>query len=159
MLRADDNSVRVIHNGKEIARHRRCYEKRQIIVDPEHRKAALALRKRSTDRQIEAEFDALGAGAKEFRLGLLNTPLKTIIHLRRILALVRLYGKAEVMAAIALALQYKTFDSAYVKNLIDQERRRKQAPSPISLSPKRQELVEEIHLEEPDPGDYDSLLH
>ena len=35
-LRVDENWLRVIFGGKEIARHHRCYEKRRIIVDPEH---------------------------------------------------------------------------------------------------------------------------
>jgi transposase len=158
ILCADESWVRVLHRGVEIARHRRSYEKRQLIIDPEHQKAALAMRKRSRTREIEAQFDLLSPEAKTFRLGLLRTPLKPIVHLRRILEFVRLYGKTEVMAAIARAVEYETFDSAYVKNLIDQERRRSQTPSPIPLRPKRKELIEDIELDEPEPGDYDKLL-
>jgi hypothetical protein len=38
-----------------------------------------------------------------------------------------------------------------------QERRRRELPSPTPLQPKRRELIEDIHLEEPDPGRYDRL--
>jgi hypothetical protein len=38
-----------------------------------------------------------------------------------------------------------------------QERRRRELPSPTPLQPKRRELIEDIHLEEPDPARYDRL--
>ena len=83
--------------------------------------------------------------------------MKTSVHLRRLLNLVRLYGRADVLAAIALAHQYQTYDAAYVEALVLQERRRRELPSPTPLSPQRQELIEDTDLEEPDPGTYDAL--
>lgn len=35
--------------------------------------------------------------------------------------------------------------------------RRRELPSPTPLQPKRRELIEDIHLEEPDPARYDRL--
>ena len=69
-----------------------------------------------------------------------------------------IYGRPEVLAAIILAHQYETYDAAYVETLVLQERRRRELPSPTPLRPKRQELIDEIDLEEPDPGVYDHLL-
>ena len=69
----------------------------------------------------------------------------------------RLYGKTEVLDAIAKALALGAYDAAYVTDLLHQERRRRQAPSPIPLTPKRKDLVDEIQLDEPDPGTYDDL--
>ena len=86
---------------------------------------------------------------------LCQRPVKTVVHLRRLLHLVRLYGRQEVLAAIAQALEYQTYDAAYVETLLLQERRRRELPSPTPLRPERQELIEEIELDEPDPGDYD----
>lgn len=159
IVRVDNEWLRVCHAGTEIARHRRSFERKRLITDPAHQVAALALRKRSEVRLIEAQFDALGPCAKTFREKLLNTPVKSVIHLRRILGLVRLYGKAEVIAAIQRALDLSTFDSAYVVNLIDQERRKRQIPSPIAIAPSRRELIEEFDLDVPDPGIYENLLH
>lgn len=155
VLRAGADWIRVCHGAQEVARHRRSYERHALIVDPEHRKAARARRRRTQAREIEERFDDLGAAAKAFRLGLLRRPVKQIVHLRRILELTRLYGTSEVLAALELANEYETFDAAYVQNIIDQERRRRHAPSPLPLSPKRRELLEEVDLEEPDPGEYD----
>lgn len=157
-LRADDHSVWVIHGGAEIARHKRSYEKGLIVVAPEHRLDALSQGRRSVVREIEARFDNLGPEAKAFRVALLRAPLKTTVHLKKILELVTLYGKAEVLGAISRALEYGACDAAYVRNLIDQERRRRHLPSPAPITPKRRELLEEVQIEEPDPSDYDHLL-
>lgn len=157
-LRVDDKSVRVFHRGEEVAHHKRSFERKKLIIDPEHQKAALAMRKRTHAQKIEVEFDALGPQAQAFRRGLLSVPVKPIVHLRRVLGLVRLYGRTPVLEALGRAVELGTFDAAYVVNLIDQDRRRRQLPSPTPLAPQRRELLEEIDLEEPDPAEYDALL-
>lgn len=158
MLRANATELRVLHQGQTQACHARCYEKGQVVVHAEHRLAALKARRRGQARQLEEEFDALGLEARAFHLKLLEMPVKTTIHLRRVLALVRLYGRDDVQAALRQALAYETCDAAYVETLVHQERRRRELPSPTPLSPKRQELIEDIHLEESDPGQYDRLF-
>jgi transposase len=157
LLRANTTEVRIVHQGQEITRHERCYEKGQLRIHPDHRLAALTMRRRRQANQREEEFDALGPEAREFHRKLLTMPVKPTIHLRRLLGLVRLYGRKEVLAAIGQALQYHTYDAAYVETLLLQERRRRELPSPTPLRPKRRELIEDIHLEEPDPAHYDRL--
>jgi hypothetical protein len=157
MLRVSETEVRILDQGQEVARHARCYEKGQLIVDAENRLAALKMRRRRQVDQREEEFDALGPVARQFHLKLLSMPIKPTVHLRRLLGLVRLYGRQEVLAAIRQALQYQTYDAAYVEALLLQQRRRRELPSPTPLQPKRRELIEDIHLEEPDPAHYDRL--
>ena len=156
-LRANATEVWIVDQGQEVARHPRCYEKGQLLRRPEDHLAALKLRRRRQAGQFEEEFDALGPSAREFHLKLLSMPVKPTIHLRRLLGLVRLYGRQDVLAAIRQALQYQTYDAAYVEVLLLQERRRRELPSPTPLQPQRRELIEDIHLEEPDPGRYDRL--
>ena len=158
LLRASAGVVRILDQGQEAARHDRCYEKGQLLIHPDHKLAALKMRRRRQADQREEEFDALGAEAREFHRKLLAMPIKPTLHLQRLLGLVRLYGRQEVLAAIGLALQYQTYDAAYVETLLLQERRRREIPSPTPLQPKRRELLEDIHLEEPDPGRYDALF-
>jgi transposase len=157
-LRANATEVRVLYQGQAMARHVRCYEKGQVLIQDEHRLAALKARRRGQARQLEEEFDALGPEARTLHLKLMDMPVRTTVHLRRLLALVRLYGRDDVLAAIRQALAYQTYDAAYVETLLHQERRRRELPSPTPLSPKRQELIEDIRLEEPDPGHYDRLF-
>jgi transposase len=158
MLRAGAGVVRILDQGQEMARHDRCYEKGQLLVHPDHRLAAMKMRRRRQAGQRETEFDALGPAARQFHLNLLSAPVKATVHLRRLLVLVRLYGRKEVLAAVSLALEYQTYDAAYVEALVLQQRRRRNLPSPTPLRPKRGELIEDIHLEEPDPARYDRLF-
>jgi hypothetical protein len=62
------------------------------------------------------------------------------------------------LASIARALEYQTYDAAYVETILLQERRRRELPSPTPLRPKRQELIDEIDVAPSDPATYDRLF-
>ena len=158
-VRANRDEVRLLHEGQTVAQHVRCHERKQVLVLPDHRVAALALRHRSYQCSLEQEFDALGPEASEFHLRLNERPVKTGIHLRRLLGLVQLYGRTEVLAAIARASELKTYDAASVENLLLAERRRQQLPSPTLPTPQRRELIDEIELDPTDPSFYDRFCH
>ena len=158
-IRANLDDVRVLHEGQVVAQHVRCYERRQLIVLPDHRLAALALRKRSRGTAMENEFDALGPEARQFHLHLKSQPVKTGVHLRRLMGLARLYGTTELLAAIARALELATYDAAYVENLLLAERRRRELPTPTLPTPRRRELIDEIDLEPTDPAIYDRFCN
>ena len=158
-IRANRDEVRVLHQGEVVARHVRCYQRRQLIVLPDHRLAALALRQRSRGSAWENAFDALGPEARQFHLHLKGQPVKTSVHLRRLLDLARLYGPAEVRSAIARALELAAYDAAYVENLLLAQRRRRQLPTPTLPTPQRRELIDEIELEPADPGIYDRFCN
>jgi transposase len=158
-IRASRDLVRVLHEGQVVAQHVRSYERGQLIVLPDHRTAALALRKRSRGTAVENEFDALGPEARQFHLHLKRQPVKTGVHLRRLMNLARLYGTAELLAAIARALELATYDAAYVENLLLAERRRRELPTPTLPTPRRRELIDEIELEPTDPAIYDRFCN
>jgi transposase len=158
-IRASRDQVFVLHEGHVIARHIRSYERGQVIISPEHRLAALALRKRLRRSALEQEFDALGPEARQFHLQLRSQPVKTGVHLRRLLDLALLYGRTEVLAALARALELAAYDAAYVENLLLAERRRRQLPTPTLPTPTRRELIDEIDVEPADPSIYDRFCH
>jgi transposase len=155
LLRASASQIRVIYQGREVACHPRCYDRGQLILQQEHQLQALKMRRRVRREHIEETFDALGEEARKFHLELCRRPVRTADHLRRLMELVRLYGRRDVMAAIARANEYQTYDAAYVETILLQERRRRELPSPTQPRPQRQELIEQIDLDEPDPGAYD----
>lgn len=158
-IRADGQEVRVLHQGRVVARHVRCYERQQRIVLPEHRLAALAMSRRSRSSSLEQAFDALGPDARQFHLGLRRRPVKTGVHLRRLLSLARVYGTAEVLAAISRALELAAYDAAYVENILLAERRRRQLPTPTLPTPQRRELIDDIELDPADPAVYDRFCN
>jgi transposase len=158
-LRANRDELRLLHEGQLVAQHIRSYERGQLLVLPEHHLAALALRQRPRVQALGQEFDAWGPEAREFHLRLNTRPVKTSVHLRRLLKLAQVYGRTEVLAAITRALELATYDAAYVENLLLAERRRRQLPTPTLPTPKRRELIDDIELEPADPALYDRFCH
>jgi hypothetical protein len=158
-LRASRDELRLLHEGQVVAQHVRSYERGQLLVLPEHRLTALALRQRPRQRALEQDFDAWGPETRAFHLGLNSRPIKTGVHLRRLLNLAQVYGRTEVLAAISRALELQTYDAAYVENLLLAERRRRQLPTPTLPTPKRRELIDDIELEPADPARYDRFCH
>jgi hypothetical protein len=154
-IRASRDQIRVLHEGQVVAEHLRSYERGALIVLPEHRTAALALRRRSRSTALEQAFDALGPEARQFHLGLRTQPVKTGVHLRRLLGLAQLYGAAELLSALAQALELAAYDAAYVENLLLAARRRRHLPTPTLPYPRRRELIDEIALDPADPAVYD----
>jgi transposase len=154
-IRANRDEVRVLHEGQVVAQHVRSYERGQLIVLPDHRSAALALRHRSRKTALEHAFDALGPEACQFHLHLRRQPVKTGVHLRRLLGLAQLYGAAELLSAMTRAMELAAYDAASVENLLLAERRRRHLPSPTLPTPKRRELIDEIRLDPVDPAIYD----
>jgi hypothetical protein len=155
MVRANAQELRVISEGIEVARHARSYDRRQLIRLSDHHLEALKMRRRLHPREVEDTFDALGEVARLFHLELRRRPVRTSVHLRRVLQLVHLYGRQEVIAALAKAHEYQTYDAAYVETILLQERRRRELPSPTQVRPRRMELIEETDLAESDPAAYD----
>jgi transposase len=157
-IRATDSRVRVFQRGQLIADHRRSYGRNQLICQVEHQLQAIQLRQRTRACELAQAFHALGADAQAFHDQLQQRPVKTTTHLRRLMKLVQLYGKHDVLQAIHRANELQTYDAAYVESILLQQRRRQELPSPTPLRPKRQELIEEIETEEPDPATYDQLF-
>ena len=158
-LRADRDELRLLHEGHVVAQHVRSYQRGQLLVLPEHRLAALSLRQPLRQQALTQEFDAWGPEAREFHLRLNSRPVKTGVHVRRLLNLAQLYGRTEVLAAISHALALATYDAACVENLLLAERRRRQLPTPTLPTPKRRELIDDIELEPADPALYDRYCH
>ena len=157
VLRAGSERVRIFCQEHEVAQHRRSYGRNVTISQPEHELQARLQGQRQRASQLGSALDGLGPAACQFHLCLQRQPVKTSRHVRRLLCLVRVYGREDVVQAIEKALEYETYDAAYVETLLLQERRRRELPSPMPVCPQRRELIEDIDLEEPDPAWYERL--
>ena len=117
------------------------------------------LRQRPQQQTLTQAFDAWGPEARAFHLELNRRPLKSSVHVRRLLSLAKLYGRGEVLAAIRRALELATYDAAYVENLLLAQRRRRQLPTPTLPTPKRRELIDDIEPDHADPALYERFCH
>ena len=157
-VRADNQHVRVIYQGQEVACHRRCFERRQLIRKDEHLLQARTMKQRQKKDSIEEAFAAIGPAAQTFHLKLLQQPVKPLTHLRRLLKLADLYGRDELLPAIEQAIQYETYDASYVEAILHQRRRQRELPSPTEVLPRCPEWIEETDYEPIDPASYDRFL-
>jgi hypothetical protein len=154
-VRADAHEVRVVQQGRGVAEHVRSYDRRQLIAASDHKRAALAMSRRSRSTALEQAFNALGPEARPFHLCLRSQPAESVIHIRRLQGLARVHGSTEVVAAVAQALALWACDAAYVENPLLAHRRRRQLPSPTLPAPQRRELIDEIEHKPADPARYD----
>ena len=101
---------------KLLARHPRCYDRRQDFENPDHVKALLQQRRKASDQKLlllnltpKAEFYK---GLQEKRR------LNVIHHVRKIVALSEIYGIDKTARAIQDALEFQAFGCEYIANLL-----------------------------------------
>lgn len=137
-----------------IARHARSYDRRQDIEDPDHPQQLLEERKSAREQRLLSQFLALTKKARDYYEGLTARRFNARPHLRKILALVEIHGKAATARAIEDALAFNAFSSEYIAHLLQARKRSRIEPvSPISLT-RRSDLLE-LDLPEPDLSVYE----
>lgn len=132
-LVADDATVRLLDGDEEVARHARCWGRRQRIEDMAHRKALLehkrgAREAKGQDRLRAAvpDVDRLFARWVDAGRNIGNMTFQMLRLLDR-------YGDATVAGAVAEVLARGTHDPGAVAILCEQARQRSQQPVPIDV--------------------------
>ena len=131
-LVADEHTVRVLDGTAEVARHRRSYDRRQVIEDAAHI-AALAAAKRAAHELRGRDLLRSAcphAAALLDLLAMRGEPLAA--HTRRLLQLRARYGAAELDTAIAEVLGRGAASAAAVAHVLDQRTRARGLPPPLA---------------------------
>ena len=157
-LRANDDTVRVVHEGNVVATHPRCWDRRRAIEDTEHidamldrRPAARGPRRRDRLASLSPEAAMYLREAARRRIDLQN-------EVRKLLRLVDQYGETDVAAGMAKALGQRTFGARYVRVLIDQARFADglgEPPEPIVTG---DAFADAVDVKPHDLEDYDDLF-
>lgn len=156
-LRASPSEV-VMYDGTDVvAQHPRSWGSHEDVIDRDHVQAVLIQKRRATGQTHQRLFLALGPEAKLYMSGLVKSELSVDRHVQRILDLVATYGRAEVMGAVAKALEHGAYGADYVENILLTERRRRNEQQITPLQITRQDLAE-IDLPEQNLDHYDDLL-
>ena len=156
-LRATPREVVVFEGAREIARHARSFERGRRIVDPEHERGLLARRRRAhADTLLGRLRGLLPERADEYAAGLVKRELRSVGHLKKILALADCFGADEVREALLFGLEHRIFGADCVENLVHQRRRARHAAPvvPVCLA----EELASIHVPEPNLMSYEALL-
>jgi transposase len=160
-LKADQHFVSIYDKEKLIARHPRAREKNQLVEEPSHRKGLLQSKPNATFFKHRDALIALGDTAKGYFEAMCRTQINTPHHVKKIMALVELYGKTEVLSAMEHAMQYGAFGHEYLANIILSNRRRRSSPHPLGAprSKINPELIHSTWVEDRDPIIYERLFN
>jgi transposase len=159
-LKADDQSVYLYDQDRLIAQHPRSYQRYQLLENPRHVQALLPARPQGVYFKHRDLILALGQPAPSYFQALAQAQRALPQQLKKIIRLIELYGKTEVLAAMDQALAHNALGHDYLNNIILANRRKRSAP-PVSgiLSSKiNPELIRSTWVEERDPALYDQFF-
>ena len=158
VLRASPTEVRIYLKDREVARHERCLSRHRDVVDKSHVQAVLKRKTRATASVHLYRLLSLGEVAKSYVEGMVKQEIRLSLHVKRLLGLLDLYGKEEVLAAMEEATRYGAFGCHYVQHLLVEGRRREKRSSPQPLLFPDKPEIEALSLPETDLADYDRLI-
>ena len=160
-IKADDQLVSIYDKEQLIAQHPRARQNNQLVEDPSHRKELLHSKPHATFFKHRDALMALGHTAKCYFEAMCTTQINISHHLKKIISLVDLYGKTEVLQAMEHAIKYNAFGHEYLANIILSNRRRRSSPHPLGppSSKINPELIRSTWVEERDPKIYDHLFN
>lgn len=158
-LVASESTVRILDGTKEIARHRRSYDRHQLVLDPTHQQALLEEKRQAfgstpggrlaqavpeSETLLDAAF-ARGESAGNQTAGLLK--------------LLDTYGAAELRSAIREALERNTPRASSVAFILSRRQRSQQhtALTPVDLS--RHPELQSLEVTPHNLETYDELTH
>lgn len=140
-VKAYPDRVCIYFDNNLIARHARCYGRREDIEEPDHAKALLAQRSRAREQRLMMQFLALSPDAQGYCDGLEQRRINARHHVRKILALAEIYPADAIARAISDGLAFQAFSAEYITNILEARARALPEPGPLQLT-RRQDLLD-----------------
>jgi hypothetical protein len=155
LLAASDTEVRILDGARELARHRRSYDRQKMVLDPEHQEALLKMKRKARESTRSSQLEvAVPESAllldKAFAEGESAAQQTT-----QLLELLDRYGEAALRGAVHEAIERNTPCAAAVAFLLRQ--RHRTAPLPLDLS--RHPQAQNLNVRSHDLETYDELAH
>jgi transposase len=156
-LAASKSMVRIFDGNREIARHRRSYDRKQPILDPAHQEALLAERKKAAGSTPGGRLADTVPESEAFMDAAFQRGESVASQTTQLLHLLDEYGAAELRAAMMESMQRNTPRASSVRFILNRRRRliRRRAPILVDLS-RRPDLAD-IDIKPHSPETYDEL--
>jgi transposase len=156
-LVASDTQVRLLDGAAEIARHRRTYDRHQLVLDPAHQHALLKVKRRAFDttptgRLAQAVPDSQTLLDQAFAQG-----ESAGSQTAQLIKLLDLYGAAALRRAIREALDRNTPRASSVAFLLRRRQRSASSPAPLMVDLSRHPEAQAIEVQPHDLETYDEL--
>jgi hypothetical protein len=155
-LVASDTDIRILDGTAEIARHHRCYDRQQWILDPAHEQALLRTKRKALPQTRAGRLTLAVPESDELLERAFAQGESAASQTAQLLRLLGLYGVAALRRAIGEALDRNTPHASSVAFLL--RRHQRSAPLPaldLSRHPEAQALDVRPHKLEI----YDELAH
>jgi len=155
-LVASDTDVRILDGAAEIARHHRCYDRQQSILDPAHEQALLRTKRKAIHHTRAGRLAVASPESDELLERAFAHGESAASQTAQLLRLLDLYGVTALRRAIREALDRNTPRASSVAFLL--RRQQRSAPLPaldLSRHPEAQALDVRPH----DLETYDELAH
>ena len=156
-LAASSTTIRLLDGATEIARHKRSWDRHQLIEDPAHRETLLAEKRKAygsspNQRLISAAPETEALLELAFHRG--HSPA----HLtRQLLQLLDDYGPVELRVAISEALQRQTPHASSIAYILQKRHRLRSRLAPLPVRLDRRPDLADIHVEPHQLETYDEL--
>ena len=158
VIRASEDTVRVLCDNAEIARHSRCWDRRRVIEDPTHRETMVARRPGSHGPRRRDAIANLAPEARVYLQEIARRRIQLDNEVKKLGRLVERYGADDVVEGIRRALATRTFGAHYVRACVDQARFARglgEPPEPVVTG---NPAADRIEVEPHDLETYDALF-
>jgi hypothetical protein len=132
-LVADDTTVRLLEGQHEVARHPRCWGKRQVLEAPEHRESLLALKRQASQSKGQDRLRSCLPGVDVLFARWVEAGRNVGTLTAATLRLLDAYGAPLLNEALAEVLARGTHDPGALAAVCEQRRRAKGQPLPLEL--------------------------
>ena len=159
LIAASESLIRILHGTNEIARHRRSYERHQIILDPAHQEELLREKRKAFGSTPGGRLAQAVPESEELLDVAFARGESAAGQTSQLLGLLDLYGATELRAAVREALERKTPRASSVAFILNKRcRSRNRRPLPYVDLSHRPEL-ENLSVTPQDLGTYDGLAN
>jgi transposase len=133
-LAVDDRIVRVLDGAQEVARHARCWGRRQTITDPSHRAALLAQRPAARDLRGRDRLRVVCSRVDELLARCVDNGRLVGAAVARLTQLLDLYGDQTFAFAVEDVLDAGSSDVSAVVVACERRRRERGQPVPLDVA-------------------------
>ncbi|MGA2889442.1 MAG: IS21 family transposase [Terracidiphilus sp.] len=155
MLAASDTGVRILDGGREIARHRRSYNRQQLVLDPAHQQALLGIKHKARESTRDGRLELAVPESVALLERAFAEGESAAQQSAQLLDLLGRYGAHAMRRAVREALRRNTPRASSVAFLLRQCNLAAPLPLDLSRHPEAQNLEVRPH----DLETYDELAH
>jgi transposase len=154
-LAASGVEVRILDGAREIARHRRSYNRQQLVLDPAHQQALLGTKRKARESTRDGRLELVVPESAVLLERAFAEGESAAQQSAQLLDLLDRYGARAVRRAVHEALQRNTPRAASVAFLL----RQSNGVTPIPLDLSRHPEAQSVEVRPHDLETYDELAH